>query len=73
MFIKLLLMSPWFQKHYRKMLIGAVRVICNLYSSTRLHLFLFRDDQEVCKERNICKIYEILIKHDDSPFISLIV
>lgn len=55
------------------MLIGAVRVICNLYSSTRLHLFLFRDDQEVCKERNICKIYEILIKHDDSPFISLIV
>lgn len=55
------------------MLIGPVRVICNLYSSTKLYLFLFRDDQEVCKESIICKIYKILIKHDDFPLISVII
>lgn len=51
------------------MLIGPVRVICNLYGSAKLHLFLFRDDQEVCKERNICKIYEILVKHNNSSLL----
>lgn len=42
------------------MLIGAVTVSHNLYSSTKLHLFVFNDDQEVCKERRICKIYKYL-------------
>lgn len=51
------------------MLIVPVRAICNLDGSAKLHLFLFRDDQEVCEEINISKIYEILVMHDNSSLL----